>query len=111
MPMSLLDKTYYLAVDLNRDITPLPDHYRDEACAELAKLFPDSDRAQIENAYRRARDLIDLAVDLADQRRGPKNDDTGLTLEYVDTTMKEESPGFSSGVYQEALANGYYITK
>jgi hypothetical protein len=76
---------------------------------ELKRRFPEVEAQTVEDAYRSAEHLCDVAAELADRCRGPQNDHTGPSFD--EQTLAERCPGFSLASYGLALNEGYMLTR
>lgn len=81
----------------------------DARLAELQRLFPESDSQALKEAYASAQRLEEVAIEMADLARGPRNDNSGPPLN--EHTLAERCPGFSSTSYFWAISDGYLLTR
>lgn len=74
---------------------------------QLKRYCPGFDPAALDETHARVEAFITKACAWADQRRGPKNDFTGIpTLD-----LAKECPGFSALVYEDACGWGFLLTR
>jgi hypothetical protein len=76
---------------------------------ELKRLFSHEEAEAVEDAYRRAAELLSVSCELADLERGPRNDHTGPSFDMEALTRR--CPGFSRATYEAALAEGFMLTR
>jgi hypothetical protein len=76
---------------------------------ELKRQFPEVGAHTVEDAYKYAKRLLEVAIDLAELYRGPRNDYTGPPL-YAQT-LAERCPGFSNATYDRAVNEGFMLTR
>jgi hypothetical protein len=76
---------------------------------ELKRLFSHEEVDAVEDAYRRATELLTVACELADLERGPRNDHTGPSFDME--ALMRRCPGFSRATYEAALGEGFMLTR
>jgi len=81
----------------------------DARLAELRQQFPEVDSRIIKDAYACAQRLEEVALEMADLARGPRNDNSGPPLN--EQTLAERCPGFASECYFWAINDGYVLTR
>jgi hypothetical protein len=111
MENSLLDTAFLYVI--GRDVWFEPsNHHVDpdkKRLHELERLFPAELKQAVEEANRRAEELLAVACELAELSRGPNNDFKGP---YFDTqTLEVRCPGFSLRSYELALNESFMLTR
>src|SRR5690348_10620310 len=76
---------------------------------ELKRRFPREEPQAVEDAYRRAKHLLDVAVELAKLSRGPQNDETGPPFDKL--ALADRCFGFSRATSDAALERGILLTQ
>jgi hypothetical protein len=76
---------------------------------DLKQRFHGEESDVVEDAYRRAQRLRDVAVELAELSRGPRNDGTGPSFDG--RALADSCPGFSQASYEAAVGLGYMLTR
>ena len=111
MENTLLDTAFRLVTVYRMQRTP-SNPYVDLDKAnlyDLKKQFPGEESQAVEGAYRRAQRLRDVAVELAELNRGPRNDGTGPPFDKG--ALADRCPGFSRATYDAALEVGFLLTR
>lgn len=111
MDNTLLDAAFRL-VTLYRAQKVLSNPYADLDKANLYDLrhqFPGEEAQAVEDAYRRAQHLREVAVEFAELNRGPGNDFTGPPFDV--RTLAHRCPGFDRATYEEAVDVGFMLTR
>ena len=111
MENTLLDTAFLYMVGREVRISTL-NPYGDQGRArlyELKRMFPAETTEAIEDAHRRAEQLLAVACEMADLSRGPKNDGRGP--EFDAGTLAEHCPGFSGPTYAVAINEGFILTR
>jgi hypothetical protein len=111
MEKTLLDTAFRLITDysmLKDTLNPYADLDK-RNLHELKVQFPRETPGAVEDAYRRAQHLRDVAVELADESRGPRNDGTGPAFDV--RALTERCPGFSRESYDAACNLGFMLTR
>jgi hypothetical protein len=111
MENRLLDTAFRYAVGRGIAMDPLNPYVDLEKARlyELKRRFPDEEADAVEDAYRRAAELLSVACELADWERGPRNDHTGPAFDMEALTRR--CPGFSRTTYEAALSEGFMLTR
>jgi hypothetical protein len=111
MDSTLLDAAFQLLTTYptQRDLSnPYVD--RDKAnLYDLKKQFPGEESQAVEDAYRHAQRLQDVAVELAELSRGPRNDGMGPFFDW--RVLADRCPGFSQATYEAAVGVGFMLTR
>jgi hypothetical protein len=81
----------------------------DARLAELRRQFPRSDAQALQQAYARARQLEEVAIEMADADRGPGDGRRGPPL--TRQVLAERCPGFSDECYGWAVNDGFILTR
>jgi hypothetical protein len=109
MDTAMLDAAFRMVAHTNREQQFCWITTDGERLGELRRQFPAADPQVLEDANTRARQLSDVATEMADLARGPRNDGAGLTLN--EQTLAARCPGFSDEIYAQAISDGYMLTK
>jgi hypothetical protein len=111
MDNTLLDAAFQLvtAYRMQRDPSnPYVD--LDKAnLSDLKKQFPGEESQVVEDAYQHAQRLRDVAVELAELSRGPRNDGTGPPFDG--RALADRCPGFSQATYEAAVGVGFMLIR
>jgi hypothetical protein len=112
MDNTLLDAAFQLITvypHMQRDPSNLYMDLDKANLYDLKKRFPGEESQVVEDAYRHAQRLQDVAVELAELSRGPRNDHTGPPFDVQ--ALADRCPGFSQATYEAAVSVGFMLTR
>jgi hypothetical protein len=113
MGNSLLDTAFQILSDHDHQAWTNPLHPNTAPgkgrLHELKRQFSGLDPRLVEDAYKRAEQLLEAATEFAESNRGPRNDFTGPPFDTQ--ALADRCPGFSRATYDAALNEGFTRTR